>query len=121
MAKDSTLVKTLRDQIEARHREALRAVDLLQRYLDECHVPDAQDVERETSETTTCRADGSFRQRVLAVMDDTWRNVEAIAELAGVEPKQARGVLYAKSVFESLESRRINGSAHFRLLEEPPM
>lgn len=115
MKDGNPLVDTLREQIETQYREAIRALDVLQRYLEECQVPDPRHVGGVDETPTNYGRNGSCRQRVLAAIDHQWRNIDSIAESAGVEVKQARGVVYARGIYdEKVESARRGGRAVFR-------
>lgn len=121
MKDEQALVDTLRKQIQSRYEEALHALDILQRYLEECHAPDPQDVAGQEETPTNYGRNGSCRQLVLAAIDSSWRTVDSIAQAAGVEVKQARGVLYAKGIYrKKVESGLVAGRAAFRRKQETP-
>lgn len=112
---ESNLVEALREKIEARYKESLHALDVLQNYLTECEVPEPPHVAAKPLEPTKCEENGSYRQRVLAVLGEKWEDIDSIARLSELQAKRVRGVLYATSLAQKIESRRENGRIVFRI------
>lgn len=121
--KQNIIVEQLRTQIESRYREALKALDVLAAYLNECQVmapPEAmQDVGGGNGDNATGRRSGTYRERVIRVLAERWMTVAEIARASGVEPKNARGVLYAPTRAEfGIEARKTDRGAEFRRRKE---
>lgn len=111
---ETDLVGELRQKIEARYEESLRALDVLQNYLSECEVPAPRHIAAEPLDPTKYGRNGSYRQLVLSVLDEKWTDVGTIANRSGLTTKRVRGVVYATSVAEKIESKREHGRVLFR-------
>lgn len=104
MATDSDLIEYLRAHVEARHQEALAAIETLQAALGGLPRDDV-----------ACCRNGSFRACVLKVLTDDWQSIAVIVNASGVDAARVRGVLYAKPLLGvSCESQRVDGRIAFR-------
>ena len=112
---ESGLIQSLKAKIEARHVEAVRALQVLEVYLRECQVPTPESLKIPAKKHGKRRGHGTFRDRVTVVLSDTWSTVDEIARAAGLEVQAVRGVLYAANREElGIEARRTERGAEFR-------
>jgi len=103
----------VRDKIEAKYRAALNGLDAIKDFLGDepAAQPEASDPQAAVSSS------GTFRDRVLAVMNGEWLTVDEISDRSGVEPPRVRGVLYAEKVLRMLDRRKEGREMKYRLAE----
>lgn len=110
----NTTLKELRERIEAKHREAMRALDVIAAYLEESPTNTGSNgnsplfvVQRPVVQPGTNRA------KVMEVLDD-WKTIRRIVQESGLTPGEVRACLYAKDFKGKVEKQRMNGKLHFR-------
>lgn len=137
--KQNISVEALRSEIESRYHAALKALEVLAAYIDECQ-PSVPEKVIEIGHIVNIQADGqvantdlnvhelslrdlglrpgSFREKVILKLNDEWMTVHEIALASGVSDKNARGVLYATAApGMGIESRNTERGAEFRRVE----
>jgi hypothetical protein len=117
MSKKNGIVEQVRSAVNAHHEEALRAVDLLEAYLQKCHVPALRKIaETKAKSGKRGKRTGTYRDRVLAAMSDSkWMTVEEIASAASMGNSAVRGVLYAPIRDKlGIKTQRTDRGAEFR-------
>ena len=114
------LLVELREMVDTQHRNAMRAVQVLEEYLQ-------QSSSGKDEKPGFCKQDAlvdllmkmtsprTKRRMVLESISDEWRSVRDIARLTGLPESQVRGVLYAKALQRSLQRDSTHGELRFRL------
>lgn len=117
------VIDGLRQDIDAKHQEALKALETLASYLKSVPLS-SNDQSPVAQETTTVRRPkrsptGSLRTRVIAAFDEA-RTVRAVADDLGITTKQVRGVIGSPDLREIFLSQgEIEGVQTYRYVEEP--
>jgi len=112
------IVEQLRRSIDAKHAEALRALEMLAGYLNEPvalgnGTPDIPKKHAPRAGT------GKIRNAVLAAFRQDFLSVEAAAKQTGRTPSQVRGVLSAPSLKNSFAKKEIDAVMHYKLEGDP--
>ena len=109
----SPIVEQLRRSIEAKHAEAIRALETLAGYLDE---PVAQGNGREPAPRKRAPREGTgqIRNAVLAAFQREYLSVEMAAKETGLEPRQVRGVLSAPALADRFTKRSVEGAKQYK-------
>jgi hypothetical protein len=111
MPKDDVLLDEVRTRIESKYRAALEGLEAIRGFLGESMNP--QDSANKGNNAN--RNVSSYRERVLAVMNDKWHTVADLASLSGLEAPAVRGVLYAKNLEATIKKKKKRGRAYFKL------
>jgi predicted Rossmann fold nucleotide-binding protein DprA/Smf involved in DNA uptake len=107
----STLSEQLRRQIEAKHKEALQALEVLERYFED----GATAQENGDKPKAKRRAgNGSNRDKVLAIVDHEFASVGEISKRTGLDAKQVRGVLNAPGLKGHFDKQEADGELQYR-------
>jgi predicted Rossmann fold nucleotide-binding protein DprA/Smf involved in DNA uptake len=115
------IIEQLREQVEAKHKEALAAIETLAAYLSSS--PTEAVTVRTTAEIVEQKLAGTYegtnREMVLAVLKKGWQTVDELCKQTGLNAKQVHGVLHAIDIKEGIEQNRSSGSSvQYRLKEE---
>src|SRR5579862_3803786 len=93
------LIEKLRISIDDQYAAAIKALDVLARYL-------AEDKGKHTpSHSSDTNGDGSLRESVLRIIKTRWATVNEISAESGLPVKQIRGVLYAPTLRERIDKQ----------------
>lgn len=114
---ENGIVKQLREIVDAHHKKALEAVEVLEVFLRECQVPALKKMAETQAKTgKTGKRTGTYRQQVLAAMSDSkWMTIQEIASAASLENSEVRGVLYAPIRDKlGIRTQRTDRGAEFR-------
>jgi hypothetical protein len=119
----SSLVETLRSQIEKKHRDALQALETLAVYLDESArlalvkhevEPHGSLLSRRIRKNIETRASRIFR-----AIGHEFKTVEQIEAETGLPQNAVRAALYSKSASTKLNRKKIGTKMAFRLKVPP--
>jgi hypothetical protein len=116
----STLIESLRQEIDAKHEEAVRALKVLEVYLQQSQQPTLPP----SHMTNGARQVGAAKQgdtiidRVLGMLTNTWTGTKEIKAATGLRPRQIRGVLNRPGVREKIEKKEEDGRVLYRLRRE---
>ena len=107
------IIEQLRHSIDAKHAEAIRAMETLAAYFEE-PSPQNNGSQIETKRRSPRKGTGNIRNAVLAALGKAYLSVEVAAKETGLEPQQVRGVLSAPSLIESFVKKEIDGVMHYK-------
>jgi hypothetical protein len=102
-------IDQLRATIDAKHRKALDALEVLSGYLAESVANGVHANPAPVAKTSPAKKNGSFREMVVGVISQDWASVAAIAQQTGLTIKQVRGVLNGPAIAKLLKRRDNNG------------
>jgi hypothetical protein len=110
----SDFIENLRTAIDAKHAEAIRALQVLESYLND--APSAMDVPQRSPASVARRQEpvGSIRERVLSIIASDWAGVPSMAKKLGLDGKQVRGVVLAPDLKDKIQRRESNGITEYR-------
>lgn len=108
----SDIIARLRKQIEEEHQEALRALEVLKRFVDATPVAatPAVPATRKTPKHDVAKL-------VFAALSNQWMTVDELTKKTQLEKNQVRNALYFKSHREKIERRKISTRTEYRLRE----
>ena len=112
-----SIVENLRKAIEAKHQEALRALETLRCYLKHPVVsehPQLRDQGKESQEADRA----TIRERVLEQIRDQARSVREIEANTGLTKRQVRGVISAPDLKNRIERTVRHGVTHYRYVAD---
>jgi hypothetical protein len=111
-----TLLATVREQINKKHRDAIQALETIKTYLVSTDIPEADEpthtqpvVNRGSTEKY-----GSRVSLVLNAIGREFKTVEKISDELGLPEAVVRAVLYSKAVKPKVYKRKINKKLAFK-------
>lgn len=103
-------IEDLREQIEATHQDALRALDTLAKYFGKNGRTPEQKLPAKRRKR---KSSGSIRDKVLDAIRD-WATTDDVMTATGLKKRQVRGVLNAPGLGHSIERRDVDGKREYR-------
>lgn len=113
----SQLIKQLRRTIDAKHVEALHALETLADYLEES-VTLANGHHKAQKKRPPRAGTGKIRNAVLSVFRQDYCSVRAVAEKTGFEVRQVRGVVNAPALKAKFSRKEVGDVMHYKYKEE---
>ena len=125
MTTDNSLVESLRNQIEQKYQDALKALDILATYIaDQSGATDlprpkphqgVQPLVTRTARGYSGVASGTTVNRVLSVISDSYKTVQEIAVATELTEDAVRAVLYSKSVKPKMATKKLGKLTTFKV------
>jgi len=115
---DQELLRGLRNSLEDRYREGLRAIHALEAMLSGQWVSAAKDEEAASTLSELVRylhRQGSLRDRVRDCISSDYRSINQISAETGLSKKQIRGVLYNPDLKDHVLKSNQFGEVQFKL------
>jgi len=124
MSTNESLVKTLREQIDQKHLEAVRALETLSAYLSEAMPASPQVTPSGVSAAAPTKAasgaaDRTRVEKVLHSIVGERKNAKQIAAELGLKESAVRAVLYAKNVAPLVDKQKIGTKQAFIMKTVP--
>jgi len=117
------IVDKLRRAIDAKHDEAIHALQTVAAYLEEPVVVEAHRGERADQKRSRSRqkskrpprqGTGKIRPAVLAACSQGFLPVKTVAEQTGFTTLQVRGVIMSPSLKDKFSKQEIDGVMHYK-------
>ena len=113
----NAVVTELREKIDAKHAEAIHALETIQKYLDES-TPIKQSYGMPLQKRDNRPGEVSIRDKVLGIIGREWATVSEIVSRTDLTTKQVRGVLNSQLLADQIDRRDIEGKREYRLKPE---
>ena len=107
-----SMIDELRGAIEAKHTEALKALEILKGYLDS-ELP-SNGLARKGTKKPPKYPTGSIRDKVVKALSGAARTIRDVADETKLAPKQIRGVVGAPDLKEFFGSEERDGVMYYR-------
>lgn len=110
------ILDDIREKVEAEHLEAIRALQVLERYLTQSTAKAGIDgsAKAEVADQPEGKKT-SIKEQVLAVIRTRWASTAEIHQVTGLNPKQIRGVLNSSSAREEIDRKEVDGQMVYKL------
>jgi hypothetical protein len=108
-----TIVQQLRRAIDAKHKEAVRALEMLQAYLEE-PAPAPKRPQKSAGKPPSRAGTGRIRPPVLAAFQKGYFSINAVAEQTGFTALQVRGVVLAPALKQQFAKKEVDGVMHYK-------
>ncbi len=105
------VIEQLRQAVNSKHSDALRAISLLAGYLEE---PLPANGRKMPKNGPPRKGTGKIRPAVLAAFGRDYLAVEAVAEETGFTTAQVRGVLSAPALKENFLKKEVDRVTHYK-------
>jgi len=107
------IVEQLRRSIEAKHVEALRALDTLAAYLVE-PITAANGLPMQSKKRSPRSGTGDIRNAVIRVFGTDYTSVPAAVQKTGLTALQIRGVVTAPALKHKFAKKEVDGVMHYK-------
>lgn len=117
----NAVISQLQEQIETQHQDALRALQVLRRYLEQSELPSAISPRVGTNGASLAGGHGKSRRatgikkKIFALIRTEYATAGQLSQQTGYTLKQVRGVLNAPTLKGALDKREENGEMTYRL------
>lgn len=105
----------LKENIDRKHQEALRALEVLKEYLANSQPAQKDQDNNYLVQTRAPVGKTTYRDQVLQMLKTGWITVRGIKNLTGLDEKRIRGVLYSPSLKSTIDKRMEGEEMEYKL------